>query len=451
MAAADGIVLFLTGEIIYLLYVGWTANTAGPYIVACATAAVLTVTVLYYLDVYSFGSGNDHLKKLGRMLLGCAFAFLAVMALAFALKISEKFSRVWLFTWAASATSLITIGHLYFLHRLALSGWLSRNVVIIGATDQCRRLTELLESQNDPWIRILGIFEDRQTDAPAQVHRYSVLGGVNDLISYARKQRIDDIVIALPWTAEERILSIRKRLGILPIRSHLCPDMAGFHFQRYTYLSRVPILNIIDIPLSDWRYVLKMLEDRTLALLILVLILPVMGFIALCVKLDSPGPVFFRQKRYGFNNQLIDVLKFRTMYMSCQDDHAERLTTRDDLRVTRVGSFLRRTSVDELPQLINVLKGEMSIVGPRPHALKAKAEGQLYEEVVTQYASRHRVKPGITGWAQVNGWRGETDTTEKIQMRVKYDLYYIENWSFSFDMLIILRTISTLWSMRNAY
>jgi lipopolysaccharide/colanic/teichoic acid biosynthesis glycosyltransferase len=182
-----------------------------------------------------------------------------------------------------------------------------------------------------------------------------------------------------------------------------------------------------------------------------VVMLPVMGFIALCIKLDSSGPVFFRQKRYGFNNQVIDVVKFRTLRFEQQDDLAKQLVTHNDPRVTRVGRFLRHMSLDELPQLLNVLTGQMSIVGPRPHALNASAGGRLYAEVVEKYAIRHKVKPGITGWAQVNGWRGETDTEEKIRKRVEHDLYYIKNWSLTLDLTIILRTPWSLLKGNNAY
>ena len=175
--------------------------------------------------------------------------------------------------------------------------------------------------------------------------------------------------------------------------------------------------------------------------LILAAIAPLLLMIALLIKLDSPGPILFRQKRYGFNNTLIDVLKFRTMYTDQTDANAEQLTRRNDPRITRVGAFLRRTSLDELPQFLNVVRGEMSIVGPRPHALAAKAGTLLYQDAVKYYDARHRVKPGITGWAQVNGWRGETDTVEQIKKRVEHDLYYIEHWSILLDLKIIARTI----------
>ncbi len=188
-----------------------------------------------------------------------------------------------------------------------------------------------------------------------------------------------------------------------------------------------------------------------LAALILLFIGPLMLLIALAIKLDSRGPVVFKQRRQGFNNELFEVWKFRTMYASVADADCEVQTTKDDPRVTPVGWFLRKLSLDELPQLINVLRGDMSLVGPRPHAVATKAEGRPFSEVVDRYASRHRVKPGITGWAQVNGWRGETDTIEKIKKRVEYDLYYIDNWSVWLDLLILLKTIFVLIRNENAY
>jgi exopolysaccharide biosynthesis polyprenyl glycosylphosphotransferase len=184
---------------------------------------------------------------------------------------------------------------------------------------------------------------------------------------------------------------------------------------------------------------------------LLVAAAPVLLLIAAAIKLDSPGPALFKQRRYGFNHRLIGVWKFRTMHVEYQDEDAVQLTTRNDPRVTRVGAFLRRTSLDELPQLFNVLAGEMSLVGPRPHALQAKAAGKLYEEAVAQYAARHKVKPGITGWAQVNGWRGETDTEEKIRRRIDHDLYYINNWSLLFDFKILVLTVPAVILGRNSY
>jgi Undecaprenyl-phosphate glucose phosphotransferase len=251
------------------------------------------------------------------------------------------------------------------------------------------------------------------------------------------------IVVTLPLSAEERLADIFEKLKAVPVDVRLCPDAVGFRLDRIgiSRLGDVPLLNVIDRPLAGWRWSVKTLEDRVLATLILLMAMPLMMVISLVIKLDSPGPVLFRQKRYGYNNQLIEVMKFRTMYDDQKDENAEKLTQRNDPRVTRIGAFLRKSSLDELPQVFNVLRGEMSIVGPRPHACRAKAGGVLYQTAVEQYESRHRVKPGITGWAQVNGWRGETETVDQIRRRVEHDLAYIENWSVALDLKIILRTL----------
>jgi exopolysaccharide biosynthesis polyprenyl glycosylphosphotransferase len=197
---------------------------------------------------------------------------------------------------------------------------------------------------------------------------------------------------------------------------------------------------------------MKWLFDKIVGGAMLIAALPMMALVALAIRIDSKGPVFFKQKRYGFNNDLIEVYKFRSMYTDMSDTAAAKLVTKDDPRVTRVGRFIRKTSLDELPQLINVVfKGNLSLVGPRPHAVSAKAESRLYDEAVDGYFARHRVKPGITGWAQINGWRGETDTQEKIQKRVEHDLFYIENWSVIFDLMILLKTPFALLKTENAY
>jgi len=209
---------------------------------------------------------------------------------------------------------------------------------------------------------------------------------------------------------------------------------------------------VLDKPITDWDVVTKWLFDKLVGSILLLLASPLMLMAAIAIKLDSRGPVFFKQKRYGFNNELIEVYKFRSMYVDKCDASASVLVSKGDARVTRVGAFLRRTSIDELPQLINVaIKGDLSLVGPRPHAVHAKAENRLYDEAVDGYFARHRVKPGITGWAQVSGWRGETDTHEKIQRRVEHDLAYIENWSVLFDLYILARTPLAVFNARNAY
>ena len=264
---------------------------------------------------------------------------------------------------------------------------------------------------------------------------------------------VDLLIVTVPVRAEERLMQILQKLFTLQadIRVSALNSKLRLNSRAYSYIGRVPMLAVMDKPLSDWDRVLKNMEDRIIGALLLVLVSPVMALTAVAIRLNSKGPVFFRQKRYGFNNELIEVYKFRSMYVDRQDATASKLVTRDDPRVTRVGRFIRRTSLDELPQLINVVRGQMSLVGPRPHATGAKADRDLYENVAQGYFARHRMKPGVTGWAQINGWRGETDTHEKLLRRVEHDLYYIDNWSMLFDLYIIVMTPFSLVTGKNAY
>ncbi|MCB1510062.1 MAG: exopolysaccharide biosynthesis polyprenyl glycosylphosphotransferase [Hyphomicrobiaceae bacterium] len=254
-------------------------------------------------------------------------------------------------------------------------------------------------------------------------------------------------------SAEERITSALRRIGELPVDIRLSANATKLRFRPRTYsrIGNVPVIDLADKPITDWDMVAKWAFDKIIASLALIALAPLMIGTAIAVRLESRGPVFFRQKRYGFNNEEIEVLKFRSMYTDKCDVRADKLVTKDDPRVTRVGRIIRKTSIDELPQLFNVLRGELSLVGPRPHALHAKAADTLYDQAVEGYFARHRVKPGITGWAQINGWRGETDTAEKLQKRVEHDLYYIENWSLLLDLYILVRTPFALLKTDNAY
>lgn len=300
----------------------------------------------------------------------------------------------------------------------------------------------------------MGFVDDRTDRVPAELAGVPRIGSTRDLLTIARSQNIDVILIAFPWRAERRILEMVKVLWELPVEIRLSPEEIVSPTMVHNGFSNfygVPVLNLLDRPLNDWQKIGKSTEDCVLALIALMISAPLMLIIAAIVRLESPGPVLFRQRRYGFNNQLIQVYKFRTMYHDMSDERADRLTVPGDSRVTRVGRYLRMFSLDELPQLFNVLKGDMSLVGPRPHAVAAKAADRLYADVVDEYAARHRIKPGITGWAQVNGWRGDTDTEEKLKMRIEHDLYYIDNWSIWFDLKIIVMTFVEVLRARNAY
>ncbi len=335
---------------------------------------------------------------------------------------------------------------------LAARGAFCRHIAIVGGGEAAQRTIDTLEGSPDLDVKILGLFDDREDKrSPEHVRRYRKLGRIADLAEYARHNRVDLVIVAIPLSAEKRLLQMLERLWELPVDIRISGQESQLKLspRAYDYLGNLPLLAVFDRPLSPWGAFVKAVFDRVVAALLLVLFAPVMAAVALAIRLESPGPVFFRQKRYGFNNELIEVWKFRSMYVDKCDATASKLVTKDDPRVTKVGRFIRKTSLDELPQLINVLKGELSLVGPRPHATQAKAGEKLYEQVVDGYFARHKVKPGITGWAQVNGWRGETDTEEKIRMRVKYDLEYINNWSIWFDIYILLKTPFALLSPEN--
>jgi polysaccharide biosynthesis protein PslA len=456
LALTDSLIILLSGLLLYLVYPGWDGADNSLYMTVLLINTVLTVFVFYSARLYSMNLLLSIEQTIRKVLTVYPVIFLVLIAIFFATNHSSDFSRIWIFAWFLASALLISLSRLavYLVVReWSKAGRLTRNIAIVGSEKQAVRLVKLLNEHAEPWIRIVGIFDERASRVPATVGGYPLLGNLDNLINFARNKRIDDVLVALPGVAEQRTLDILKKLNVAPIRVRLCPDMVGFNFLHhgYSFYGGIPVLNIFNKPIEGWDRVAKEIEDRVLGLIAFVLLLPVMIVIAILVKLDSRGPIFFSQQRYGFNNKMISVLKFRTMYTDNLDINAEQLVTRGDPRVTRLGAILRRTSLDELPQIINVLKGEMSIVGPRPHAKRAKAGGRYYHDVVAQYAVRHKVKPGITGWAQVNGWRGETDTEEKIIKRIEYDLDYINRWSLMFDMRILFKTIMIVLSSKNAY
>lgn len=426
------------------------------YLAASAVSGIVVVSVFGYMRLYDFGALIRPTEQMRRVIPACVVSFLIMTLLAFSASTLHQYSVRWSYAFFALGTVFLCMER-YAAHYVILAGarlgYVTRNVIIVGGGAHGLLLVQSLLKRNSPWTRILGIFDDRAGRIPDAVEGYPVLGTTDDLVEFTRNMRVDDIFIALPWTAESRVLEILDVVRVVPANVHLSPDIIGHVFieKKFTLFDGIPVLNVFTKPLDGWNNVIKWIEDKVIAVLATILLIPVFAVIAVAIKLDSPGPVLFRQKRLGFNNKLIDVYKFRSMYHDRRDENAEKLATKDDPRVTRVGHFLRRSSLDELPQVLNVLRGNMSIVGPRPHATRAKAAGKLYQEVVAEYAVRHKIKPGITGWAQVNGWRGETDTEEKIRRRVECDLYYMENWSLFFDLYIILRTVITVLSGKSAH
>ncbi len=329
-----------------------------------------------------------------------------------------------------------------------------QRIAIVGGGKAAEEAITTLEHSKKLDIEIIGLFDDRfDNRSPESVRKHKKIGKMDDLADYARNNRVDLIIVAIPLSAEQRLLHILKRLWQLPVDIRVSGQAAALKLspRAYTYLGDLPLLSLFDRPLNGWDQFMKDTLDRAIALAAIVALAPVMLIVALAVRLESKGPIIFRQKRFGFNNELVQVFKFRSMYTDMNDASASKLVTRGDLRVTKVGRIIRKSSLDELPQLFNVLQGQLSLVGPRPHATQAKAAGTLYDEVIDGYFARHKVKPGITGWAQINGWRGETDTHEKLEQRVKHDLDYIDRWSLGLDLYILAKTPMALLKSKNAY
>lgn len=382
---------------------------------------------------------------------------LFLLTIGFLLKVSEEFSRGWAITWFVTAAVMLAgtrAAMTLWIRHLKGQGVFNSRVAIYGASAQGQKLAQYIRGNSKLTISLVGFFDDRRDGrVPVLVDDLPVFGTTDDLVAMIRDDLIDQVIVALPWSAEARIRQVVQKLALTPVRIRLAPDLANFAFAHrpLVLLGDMPVITLFERPISGTDALVKRAEDLVLTICILLFVWPVMLLAALAVKLDSPGPIFFRQPREGFNNQRFNVLKFRSMtHDECQTDGIEQ-ATRGDRRVTRVGRFIRATSIDELPQLFNVLKGDMSLVGPRPHAPSTKAAGRPFHEVVQTYAARHKVKPGITGWAQACGWRGETDTEEKLVKRLEHDLYYIENWSVTFDLYILVRTAFAVIFPKNAF
>ncbi|MBP0617567.1 undecaprenyl-phosphate glucose phosphotransferase [Jiella sp. KSK16Y-1] len=361
-------------------------------------------------------------------------------------------------TWFFLSLAVIVPARLILglnLRRWARNGRMERRALIVGGGKNAETLIRRLEMQPGNDIRICGIFDDRDDRrSPPLVAGYPKLGTIAELVEFARRTRIDMLIVTLPLSAEERLLVLMKQLWVLPLDIRLAAHAGEMKFRprTYSYIGSVPMIDVVDRPLADWDAIAKRALDITAASLAILVLSPVMALAALAVKLDSPGPVIFRQKRHGFNNQPVEIFKFRSLHHAMSDPEAKQIVTKGDARVTRVGAFIRRTSIDELPQLFNVLRGDLSLVGPRPHAIHAKSSrDETFTEIVDGYFGRHKVKPGITGWAQIHGWRGEIDDPEKLVRRFEFDLFYIENWSLLLDMYILAMTPISLFRSKSAY
>ena len=377
-----------------------------------------------------------------------------VVLFVFATKTSEEYSRVVSFGWFALALIVLCAWRFvvrFVLRAIRTNGKNIRRVAILGATPSARDLCAQIEER--PWmgIRVQGVYDDRGSDRREDLLDAACpyLGKASELVKACRDGRIDVVYIALPLRAEPRIAEVMKAFADTTATVYLMADFLRYHQMTptFTSLGSVQLISLHDTPFHGISTVEKRLEDIVVGSLILTLISLPLVVISVLVKATSRGPIFFRQRRYGLNGKEIRILKFRTMTV-CEDGPSIQQAQRNDARVTPLGRFLRRTSLDELPQFLQVIAGQMSIVGPRPHAV---AHNESYRKVIPSYMLRHKVKPGITGWAQVNGWRGETPEVGQMKKRVEHDLEYIGRWTVLWDLKIILMTIIGRKKSQNAY
>ena len=456
---ADFILLSFIGIALYLGYMVPLTGFHWEYVAAIFAMMMMAVICFQAADLYDVQMFRGQLRQMTRMISSWTFVFLLFIGVSFFAKLGSEISRLWLSAFFCLGLAALVAGRLSLralVRRWARQGRLDRRTIVVGADESGEALIEALRVQEDSDIEILGVFDDRNDGRALDTCAGSPkLGKVDDIVELARRTRVDLVLFALPISAETRILEMLKKLWVLPVDIRLSAHTNKLRFRprSYSYLGNVPTLDVFEAPITDWDLVMKWMFDHFVGGVVLLLAAPVMALVALAVKLDSPGPVLFRQKRFGFNNERIDVFKFRSLYHDQADPMASKVVTRNDSRVTRVGRFIRKTSIDELPQLFNVVfKGNLSLIGPRPHAVEGKLQSRLFDEAADGYFARHRVKPGITGWAQINGWRGEVDSEEKIQKRVEFDLYYIENWSVLLDFYILLKTpLALLTKSENAY
>jgi Undecaprenyl-phosphate glucose phosphotransferase len=380
-----------------------------------------------------------------------ALAWATVLVLVFAV-LGRLFSNVspdWvLAAWALSAGVLgaTHFGAIALVRRLIRSGRLRERVAVVGAGKRARQALAKLQEADSFEVTVIGLFDDRRTRVSDGHDRR---GDTDELLEIVRRHGIDRVILALPWTAEERIISIVSKLRQAPVRIDLTPHESVWRFSAdVTRFHGVPIITVANHRVDRQLGWAKRAEDLVLGSLMLVCLTPVLLAVAVAIRCDTPGPILYRQKRFGFNNEIFEVYKFRSMLHEPVFETEVKQATRNDPRVTRVGRFIRRTSLDELPQLLNVLFGTMSIVGPRPHAV---SHNLMYAPLVVDYFARHNVKPGITGWAQVKGYRGEIDALDKMERRVALDLVYIDKWSIVFDLRIMFLTALRVWFHNAAY
>jgi Undecaprenyl-phosphate glucose phosphotransferase len=449
------ILVLLTAGLIACAVIGIVRLHYGAHLLSVFVGDWMVLTSLTYSGAYKISRLRRPLAQLFCILLAVMLGMAAVDLCLFLENNmtlpKEPFPEI----WAGCTALMLCFSHAvgaYLVVRWSASGRLRRNVAVIGVSELSRSLIEGVRNAQNTDLHIVGIYDD---SVPTQsVHAgVPVLGRVSDLLEHGREDSFDTIVVAGSVQEATHVQNVCSQLSSAIADVYLMTDVTGRNLGSPIFAGicdRVVVM-IRRRPLDDWQIIQKMLFDRIGSVIVIAMLSPLLLTLALLVRMSGPGPIIFRQVRVGFNNKPFVCFKFRSMYHDRPDSHEIAQATRHDLRVTWIGRWLRKLSLDELPQLFNVLRGDMSLVGPRPHAPATKAGDRYFQDVVADYAVRHRVKPGITGWAQVNGWRGETRTVEQLQSRIDHDFHYIENWSMFLDLKILFLTVMRELKSKAAY
>jgi putative colanic acid biosynthesis UDP-glucose lipid carrier transferase len=447
---ADLMVLLITGVLGYWLRFS-NFDIPLEYRHVLASGVLIAVIVLNGSSLYSSWRGRYILNQLVSFILIWTLIFCLILVYMVVFKLATELSRIWLGIWYISSIVtgvVVRLGVRKWSNTKHRKGQNTLSVIVIGNKDDSKRVIDILSGQRWMGIEVKGWFDSKNRNIVHHGDLYK--GTLKNLQLYIETHNVNQVWITLPMSAEEEIREILDLLDYSTADIKFVPNLLGLRLLNNSVeqIAGMPVISLRASPMDGNAYVIKAIEDRVLAMLILIMIAPLMLLIAIGIKLTSPGPVLFKQRRYGLNCQVIKIWKFRSMVLHHENSGMLTQAKIDDPRVTAFGKFLRRTSLDELPQFFNVIQGKMSIVGPRPHAVE---HNDQYKSQVQDYMQRHRVKPGITGWAQVNGYRGETDTLDKMIKRVEYDLDYLQNWSLMFDLRIILMTIIRGFIGKNAY
>ncbi|MEM9144753.1 MAG: undecaprenyl-phosphate glucose phosphotransferase [Pseudomonadota bacterium] len=450
----DVAMILLAALVPYLIYVPHYNQTFDNYVFCTIFVAVVGVFMLNRSGLYEIHAIMRPVAKSDLVIVSLISAFLFFLTIAFSLKVSGLYSRVWIYSFAGGSVVLVLLARIAAaetLRRLSERRVVERNLVVLGDGRQAEGFLKTLDEKRPAFTRVVGVFALTTPEPEAEVAGHAVRGSAEALIAYVRNNPVDEIVIALPWDTDGGLERVIASLKELPVNVYLSSKLTDYQLQFKPALGHpraLPLFEVVQRPISGWSALLKSAEDYLIAGTLVLFLAPLMALVALAIKLDSPGPVFFMQRRLGFNNREFRIFKFRSMYHRRMPERQVQQASKDDPRITRVGRFIRRTSLDELPQLFNVLNGTMSLVGPRPHAISHNKD---YGAQIRGYFARHRVKPGITGWAQVNNLRGETQTLSKMEARVEYDIYYSENWSLLFDLRILVMTVVVVFFQKSAY